>query len=77
MGKLDKYIVFMKPDGSFTKPVNMGSSVNSSAHEERPYVTPDGKYLFFNRNGEDGDLRVFWVGAEIIDDLKPDELKNG
>jgi len=41
-------------------------------------VTPDGKYLFFNRNyGENGELRVFWVSAEIIDELKPDELKNG
>jgi len=41
-------------------------------HELCPNVTPDGKYLFFNRNySEKGDLRVFWVFTKIIDDIKP------
>ena len=76
MGKLDMYIAFMKPDGSFTKPVNMGSAVNSSAHEERPYVTPDGKYLFFTST-RNGCLDIYWVDAKIIDELKPKELRKG
>ena len=74
MGKLDMYIAFMKSDGSFTKPVNMGSAVNSSDHEERPYVTPDGKYLFFTST-RNGCLDIFWVDAKIIEELKPKDLK--
>lgn len=31
--------------------------------------SPDGKYLFFHRNND-----IYWVDAEIIDDLKPKEL---
>lgn len=69
-GKLDMYITFMKPDGSFTQPVNMGSRVNSAAHEERPYVTPDGKYLFFTST-RNGCLDIYWVDAKIIGDLRP------
>jgi len=54
----------------------MGPGINTDVHELCPKVTPDGKYLFFNRNhGENGDLKVFWVDAGIIDELKSDEMK--
>jgi Tol biopolymer transport system component len=74
MGKLDMYVAFMKPDGSFAKPVNLGKAVNSSAHEERPYVTPDGKYLFFTTT-RNGCLDIYWVDAKIIYKFKMDETK--
>ena len=51
----------------------MGPGINTDLHELCPNVTPDGKYLFFNRNGEDGDLKVFWVDAKIIEELKPNK----
>lgn len=54
----------------------MGLRINSDMHELCPNVTADRKYLFFNRNhGEKGDLRIFWVSAKIIDDMKSEELK--
>jgi len=54
----------------------MGPTINTDLHELCPNVTPDGKYLFFNRNyGADDELRVFWVDAGIIDELKPEELQ--
>ena len=72
----DLFISFKKEDGTWTKAKNMGPRINTNLHELCPNVTPDGKYLFFNRNyGENGELRVFWVDAEIIDELKPGELK--
>jgi len=71
----DLFISFKKEDGTWTKAKNMGPAINTDLHELCPNVTPDGKYLFFNRNGENGDLRVLWVDADIIDELKPDELK--
>ncbi|MFC2156442.1 TolB family protein [Acidobacteriota bacterium] len=73
-GKYDLYISFKRTDGSWTTPVNMGEEVNSSAYEFRPYITPDGKYLFFTSNREEtGD--IFWIKAGIIERLKPNELK--
>lgn len=67
-GGLDLYITFHKQDGTWTAPQNMGPEINTPANEEKPYVTPDGKYLFFS-NDASGNLEIYWVNAEIIDDL--------
>jgi Tol biopolymer transport system component len=37
-------------------------------------VTPDGKYLFFAKF-MNGNVNIYWVDAEIIEKLKPKELK--
>jgi hypothetical protein len=77
-GKYDLYISFRKKDGSWTEPVNMGAKINSSEYEFRPYVTPDGKYLFFTSNRQEPERKrggIYWVDAKIIEELKPDFLK--
>lgn len=38
-----------------------------------PFVTYDHKYLFFIRNDNRGALRIFWVDAKIINELKPEQ----
>jgi len=44
----DLYISFKKDNGSWTEAINMGDTINTkSAEEIRPYVSPDGKYLFY------------------------------
>ena len=73
-GESDLFISFRKPDGSWTAPINMGSEINTAASDEKPYVTPDGKYLFFS-NDAPGNLEIYWVDAKIIEDFKPEELK--
>ena len=72
-GKFDLYIYFQRPDGSWTDPINMGEGVNSAEYEFRPYVTPDGKYLFFtsNRPNEGKTSNIFWVDAGVIEALNP------
>lgn len=67
-GKYDLYIHFKKPDGSWTDPINMGEGINSSNFEARPYVTPDGKYLFFTSDRPDN--QIYWVDAKIIENLR-------
>jgi hypothetical protein len=47
-GRNDLYISFMKTNGSWTVPVNMGEAMNSEEIEYCPFVTPDGKYLFYS-----------------------------
>ena len=46
-GDDDLYVTFKKDDGSWSKPVHMGNIINSDKSENRPYVTPDGKYFFY------------------------------
>ena len=47
LGSLDLWINFRAEDGSWGEAVNLGEHVNSEASEMRPYISPDGKYLFF------------------------------
>ncbi|MGB5236313.1 MAG: hypothetical protein WBM43_12725 [Flavobacteriaceae bacterium] len=63
-GDNDLYISFNK-NGSWTKAINLGSEVNTDQTEMCPSVSPDGKYLFFHRGGEDnGD--IYWIDFKPI-----------
>jgi hypothetical protein len=74
-GITDLYISFQNQDGTWTNPKNLGPSINTGAKEAFPFVTFDGKYLFFmsNRVSElnsrripDGAGNVFWVDASFL-----------
>ncbi|MEM7549457.1 MAG: hypothetical protein AAF363_07280 [Bacteroidota bacterium] len=76
-GDSDIYISFRQQNGSWGYPVNLGDKINTKAWEASASVTPDGKYLFFNRNMGSGNYEnvdIFWVSAEVIYRLKPDDL---
>ena len=84
IGMSDLFISFRSDDGTWTEPKNMGRRINSDAKEGYPYVTVDGKYLFFYSNRvsvlnkqkiPDGPGNVYWIDAKIIQELKPKELK--
>lgn len=73
-GDSDLYISYRQEDGSWGDVINLGNEINTDAWEALANVTPDGKYLFFNRNmGSDEyeDVDIFWVDAKIIEDLRP------
>ncbi|MBE0357502.1 hypothetical protein PPHE_b0826 [Pseudoalteromonas phenolica O-BC30] len=42
----DLYVYFKQKDGSWSKPFNLGKSINSKISETVTTVSPDGKYLF-------------------------------
>lgn len=66
-GKYDLYVSFPEQDGSWSEPVNLGDGVNGPESEFRPYVTHDGKYLFFTAPDPDSGFgRIFWVSSEVI-----------
>jgi len=68
----DIYVYFKERDGAWSKPINLGNTVNSNFDETVPSITPDGKYLFFSRYNEEGELSNFyWVSTEIIENLRP------
>lgn len=65
-GDVDLYISFQQQDGSWGAAINLGDKINTIDGEAGAFVTPDGKYLFFNRNED-----IFWVDAQIIEALRP------
>jgi len=52
----------------------MGDKVNSDKWDAFASVTPDGKYILFNRNiGSDKyeNIDIYWVDTKIIETLRP------
>ena len=73
-GGSDIYVSFRQQDDSWGDAINLGDKVNTEAWDAAASVTPDGKYLFFNRNvGSDNyeNVDIFWVDAQIIETLRP------
>ncbi len=70
-GDSDIYISYRHQDGSWGEAINLGNKINTSAWEASAYVTPDEKYLFFNREVSQGNGDIFWVDAQIIETLRP------
>lgn len=72
-GDSDLYISFRQPNGSWGDAINMGPTVNSEKWEAYASVTPDGRFILFNRGMDDNNdnVDIYWVDAAIIDTLKP------
>lgn len=70
LGEDDLYVTFRKSDGSWSEPVHMGNAINTEKSENRPYVSPDGKYFFY-ASTKRGNRDIYWVDAKIIKELKP------
>ena len=67
-GLRDLYLTLHLPDGTWSKPRNLGPRINSAYFEYGPRISPDKKYLFFTRAngwgcyggpGDTGD--IYWV----------------
>lgn len=72
-GDSDLYISYRQQDDSWSEAVNLGDKINTEAWEAGAYVTSDGKYLFFSRALGEEDSDIFWVDAQIIEELRPRE----
>jgi hypothetical protein len=78
-GRSDLFISFRQADDTWTTPLNMGPAINSAYKDEYPYVSPDGRYFFFNSNRPssindtaipDGPGNIYWVDASVIEELR-------
>ncbi|MCE7995205.1 MAG: hypothetical protein HEP71_24720 [Roseivirga sp.] len=70
----DIYVYFKNQGGTWSKPINLGNTINTNFNEKSPSITPDGKYLFFGRDERDiepGLSNIYWVDAQIIETLRP------
>lgn len=64
-GQGDLYISFKDSDGFWSQAKNMGSPINTSSHELCPYVSSDGKYLFYTSKKD-----IYWISTKIFDELR-------
>ena len=60
-GRGDLYISYKQSDGSWSDSKNLGPPINSEKHELCPFVTADGKYLFYTSNQD-----IYWVSTSIL-----------
>ncbi len=67
----DLFVYFKEKDDTWSKPINLGSAINTEYSESVPRITPDGKFLFFSRYNEPGRLSNFyWVSTDVIAKMK-------
>ena len=63
----DLYLTLRGADGTWTKPRNMGPKINSRYYEHGARISPDKKYMFFNRsngwnlNRATDTADIYWV----------------
>ena len=55
VGQHDIYISFLKEDGSWTRPKNLGGQINTTGADDSPFLASDGKTLYFSSNGHGGE----------------------
>lgn len=80
----DLFISFKEENGSWSEAIKFGEDINTPLSDFGAMLSPDGKYLFFNRKvGEfewtsaDGktetipDIDIYWVDAQVIENLRP------
>ena len=54
VGGNDIYKVIKQDDGKWGEPENLGTTINTKLNEDSPYLTDDGKTLYFASNGHPG-----------------------
>lgn len=53
-GDLDIYVAQRLPDSTWSVPENLGGNINTRWNENTPFLTPNGKRLFFSSEGHQG-----------------------
>jgi hypothetical protein len=61
LGNGDLYISFRKQDGTWTTSKSLGNAINTDTDDFCPYVTADGKYVFYASRGD-----IYWVSADVL-----------
>ncbi len=53
-GRKDIYVSFLLPDGSWSEPLNLGNTINTTNDENSPFLAADNKTLYFSSKGYSG-----------------------
>ncbi|MBN1131860.1 MAG: OmpA family protein [Bacteroidales bacterium] len=68
LGGMDIFRCDRSGDGSWSEAVNLGSTINTPLNEESPFISPDGKRLYFSSQGHNtiGGYDIFY--SELLPD---------
>lgn len=58
---LKLYVSFRNKQGTWDIPINLSAKLALKSSARFPFLSPDGKYLFFLSEG-----KIYWVGSDII-----------
>ncbi len=64
-GRGDLFISFKDTNTAWTASINMGISINTNNYEYCPFVSKDGKYLFYTSNQD-----IYWVSTDVFKRVK-------
>jgi outer membrane protein OmpA-like peptidoglycan-associated protein len=53
-GKSDLYVSFLKPDSTWSAPLNLGGDINTAGTESSPFLAADGRTLYFSSDSLGG-----------------------
>jgi Tol biopolymer transport system component len=65
LGSGDLFVSFRDANGKWTPSQSLGNTINTETDDFCPYVTPDGKYLFYASRGD-----IYWVSTDVIKKLR-------
>lgn len=65
LGRGDLYISFKDENGVWMEAKNMGTKINTEGHEICPFVSHDGKYMFYTSNQD-----IYWISTKMFDELR-------
>ncbi len=77
-GLSDLYIT-RNENGVWTTPTNLGPTINTAKFEDGAFISPDGKYLFFNRRDSfitTVQTEIWWVDARAALDPEQSGVKD-
>jgi len=60
------YASFKNADSTWGNPIRLSNTINSTGNQYCPYLSPDGKYLFFTQGGD-----LWWVDSKVVTRHKP------
>jgi hypothetical protein len=75
-GQSDLYVSYNE-SGVWTAPRSLGPAINTPQIEDNPFVSPDGKYFFFNRRRASYTTEqtdIWWVDARAVFDPGQSEV---
>jgi hypothetical protein len=64
LGRGDLHVSFRDSSGNWSASHSL-DAINTNTNDFCPYVSPDGKYLFYASRGD-----IYWVSTEVIDKLR-------
>jgi len=68
MGEEDLYVCLKDGEGKWQAPIHLGNAINSNGYEIGPYLSKDGKTLYFASNGHGG-----YGGVDIFSSTRLDD----